>query len=262
MGGSCTTQQDRSSSSRGSALAAGFATPAIAADAPPVQPAAAPHVRVAIAGGRWHINGAVTYRGAPAEGLLLNVRMVNAVFEDRAQPDFDPEANTDEFLAHLPDYAAHGVRAFTLCLQGGMPGYEGAVNSAFDPDGSLREPYLDARPARHRGVRPARRWSSSSAASTSGRTRSWPTRPPCAPAWSTSRAGFGAAASATSCSRSPTSSGTTASTTASPKTAAGQVELIRLAATGETARGLLVSTSGLGDGRLSGRAWPRRPISS
>ena len=26
---------------------------------------------------------------------------------------------------------AHGVRAFTICLQGGLPGYEGAVNSAF-----------------------------------------------------------------------------------------------------------------------------------
>ncbi|MGE5195087.1 MAG: serine hydrolase, partial [Deltaproteobacteria bacterium] len=37
---------------------------------------------------------------------------------------------------------AHGVRAFTLCLQGGMPGYEGSVNSAFRPDGTLQESYL------------------------------------------------------------------------------------------------------------------------
>src|SRR5262249_53419372 len=44
--------------------------------------------------------------------------------------------------AAIPDYAAHGVRAFTLCLQGGFPGYEGAVNSAFQPDGALRESYL------------------------------------------------------------------------------------------------------------------------
>ena len=48
----------------------------------------------------------------------MNVRMVNAVFEDRNRPDFDPEANTDEFIAQIPDYVAHGVRAFTLCLQG------------------------------------------------------------------------------------------------------------------------------------------------
>ena len=34
------------------------------------------------------------------------------------------------------------MRAFTLNLQGGFPGYEEAVNSAFDPDGSLRDSYL------------------------------------------------------------------------------------------------------------------------
>ena len=42
----------------------------------------------------------------------------------------------------IPDYAAQGVNAFTLCLQGGMPGYEGARNSAFEPDGNLRPSYL------------------------------------------------------------------------------------------------------------------------
>ncbi len=68
--------------------------------------------------------------------------MVNSVFEDRRKPDFDPEANTNRFLSHLPDYAAQGIRAFTICLQGGRPRYEGAVNSAFAPDGSLRESYL------------------------------------------------------------------------------------------------------------------------
>jgi len=34
------------------------------------------------------------------------------------------------------------VNALTLCLQGGMHGYEGAVNSAFEPDGSVRPAYL------------------------------------------------------------------------------------------------------------------------
>lgn len=72
----------------------------------------------------------------------MNVRMVNAVFEDRHRPNFDPEANTGRFMARIPDYAASGVNAFTVCLQGGMPGYEGALNSAFDPDGSLRPGYL------------------------------------------------------------------------------------------------------------------------
>ena len=92
--------------------------------------------------GRWHLNGKVTYAGAAAEGLLMNVRMVNATFEDRAKPEFDVEGNTKRFLEQLDDYYAHGVRAFTFCLQGGMPGYEGAVNSAFNADGSLREEYL------------------------------------------------------------------------------------------------------------------------
>ena len=101
-----------------------------------------PQTRLALRKGQWTINQRPTHAGSAAEGLLMNVRMVNAVFEDRKRPQFDPEANTDAFLARLPEYAAHGVDAFTLCLQGGMPGYEGAVNSAFDPDGSLRPQYL------------------------------------------------------------------------------------------------------------------------
>ncbi len=98
--------------------------------------------RVAIAGGRWQINGAMTHPGTRAEGLLMNVRMVNATFEDRNRPDFDAEANTYRFISRIPEYAAQGVNAFTLCLQGGMPGYEGAINSAFEGDGSLRPGYL------------------------------------------------------------------------------------------------------------------------
>ena len=109
---------------------------------PPAQRPRERKTRVAIDGTRWKINGRITYRGSQAEGLLMNVRMVNCTFEDRRRGDFDPDANTAAFLAQLPDYAAHGVRAITLNLQGGMPGYEGAVNSAFDPDGSLRPSYL------------------------------------------------------------------------------------------------------------------------
>ncbi len=44
---------------------------------------------VAIDGTRWLINGRVTYPGSAAEGLLMNVRMVNATFEDRNRDDFD-----------------------------------------------------------------------------------------------------------------------------------------------------------------------------
>src|SRR5215468_10814036 len=83
--------------------------------------------KVSIVDGKWRLNGELTYRGAKAEGLLMNVRMVNATFEDandKTRPKgFDSEANTDAFIKHIPDYTASGVRAFTLCLQGGHCGY-------------------------------------------------------------------------------------------------------------------------------------------
>jgi len=105
----------------------------------PVRPE---RTRVSIKDTRWHLNGRPTYPETQVEGLLMNVRMVNSVFEDRERTEFDAERNTDRFIATIPDYAAQGVRAFTLNLQGGFPGYEGAVNSAFNPDGSLRKGYL------------------------------------------------------------------------------------------------------------------------
>lgn len=105
-------------------------------------------MKISIDGDRWLINGEPPHLGSPAEGLLVNVRMVNSVFEDdRPNPPavlngFDPNANTDQFVAYMPSYVAHGIRAFTISLQGGTPGYEGAVNSAFNSDGSLRDKYL------------------------------------------------------------------------------------------------------------------------
>lgn len=79
------------------------------------------HAEVTIEGTRWFINGKPTSAGTPCDGLLMNVRMVNATFEDRSRPEFDAEKNTDEFIATIADYAGHGVNAVTLCLQGGMP---------------------------------------------------------------------------------------------------------------------------------------------
>ena len=104
--------------------------------------AGAEKTRISIADGQWRLNGGLTYPGTPAEGLLMNVRMVNAVFEDKHRLWFDAEENTSEFIARIPEYVAHGIRAFTINLQGGFPGYEGAVNSAFRPDGSLRKDYM------------------------------------------------------------------------------------------------------------------------
>jgi hypothetical protein len=117
---------------------------------------------VEIRGDRFFINGRPTYEGRVfngrrVEGLLMNSRMVQAVFDDRnpetvsrwAYPDtgrWDPERNTREFLAAMPLWKAHGCLAFTLNLQGGSPeGYSREQpwhNSAIEEDGSLRADYL------------------------------------------------------------------------------------------------------------------------
>ena len=97
---------------------------------------------IAIAGDQWLIDGEITYSGTRCEGLLMNARMVNCTFEDTHRMDFDPDTNTTRFIEMISQYRDYGVRAFTLCLQGGMPGYEGAVNSAFNRDGSLRADYM------------------------------------------------------------------------------------------------------------------------
>ncbi len=120
------------------------------------------HTRVSIAGEEFQLNGQPTYpgrewRGHRIQGLLLNSRMVQGIFDDLnagtvgrwAYPDtgrWDPERNTREFVAAMADWKAHGLLAFTLNLQGGSPqGYSKEqpwINSAFEPDGSLREKYF------------------------------------------------------------------------------------------------------------------------
>jgi hypothetical protein len=111
---------------------------------------------------RFLINGRPTYQGRTWEGhsiagLLLNSRMVQATFDDRnpktvalwAYPDtkqWDPDRNTNAFLAELPGGRQHGLLAVTLNLQGGSPrGYSRDQpwhNSALDEDGSLDAKYL------------------------------------------------------------------------------------------------------------------------
>ena len=64
--------------------------------------------QVSIIGSDWQLDGGVTYPGARAEGLLMNVRMVNAVFEDTTHADFDPER-----LDPLPVKESNGRIIFT-----------------------------------------------------------------------------------------------------------------------------------------------------
>jgi hypothetical protein len=104
--------------------------------------------QVSIRGDKWYFNDIIINQGTPAEGLLMNVRMVNSVFEDRGEElsrhveVFDPVTNTSNFVSKIPEYVNSGVNAFTISLQGGFPGFEGAVNSAFNSDGTLRDEYL------------------------------------------------------------------------------------------------------------------------
>lgn len=117
---------------------------------------------VSIVGEAFHINGKPTYagrewRGHRIEGLLMNSRMVQGIFDDRnpataarwAYPDtrkWDAGRNTREFIAAMPEWKKHGLLAFTINLQGGSPeGYSKSQpweNSAFEPDGALRADYM------------------------------------------------------------------------------------------------------------------------
>ena len=92
---------------------------------------------ISICGDAWLINGQTTYADRKygdlkVEGLLMNSRMTNAVFDDEnlvtrglfAYPDtgeWDADRNTDEFIAMLPVYRSHGLLAVTVNLQGGSP---------------------------------------------------------------------------------------------------------------------------------------------
>ncbi len=118
---------------------------------------------VSIEGREFQVNGQPTYqgrywRGHRIQGLLLNSRMVQGIFDDRnpqtvarwAYPDtgvWDPERNTREFLAAMPEWRRRGLLAFTLNLQGGSPqeNSQGQPwhNSAINPDGSLDPDYLN-----------------------------------------------------------------------------------------------------------------------
>ena len=123
--------------------------------------------QLGIEGEKFLINGKPTYEGRIwktsdgreylIEGLLMNARLVQGVFDDLngltrgqwAYPDtgeWDPDRNSDEFIRGMAVWRAHGLLGFTLNLQGGCPyGYCNGFpwdNSAFAADGSLRESFM------------------------------------------------------------------------------------------------------------------------
>lgn len=131
---------------------------------------------VSIRGDDFLVNGEVTYKGrtgvelesggtANLEGLLLNARMINAIFDDENQStrsnwrypsgpaqDWSPARHTAEFVAMLPTYREHGLLMVTVGLQGGNPTHGSDpqngdppawIVSAFDPSGNLKPAWLN-----------------------------------------------------------------------------------------------------------------------
>ncbi|WP_343615963.1 hypothetical protein [Novosphingobium sp.] len=137
-------------------MLAGFPTvPAFAA-------ASARSTVVDVVGDAFHINGKLTYpgrvyRGSKIEGLLFTSRMVNCIANDQnpetrgmwAYRDgpWDPERNTNEFIAALPLYRAHGLTSVAFNIQGGSPmGYgwhQPWQMSGYTADGQLLPDYRD-----------------------------------------------------------------------------------------------------------------------
>ncbi len=117
---------------------------------------------VEIKGNQFYINGKSTYEGRiwngnKIEGLLMNSRMVQGIFDDlnpESSAEFayadkkkwDANRNTNEFVAAMPQWYEHGLNAFTINMQGGSPygyGNKKCLNPGFNTDGSLMQPYMN-----------------------------------------------------------------------------------------------------------------------
>lgn len=119
------------------------------------------NIVVSIKGEKFLINGKETYKGLKwqgysIEGLLMNSRMVQGIFDDLnpksvdlwKYPDtqkWDADRNTSEFIKAMDEWYSMGLNSFTINLQGGSPvgyGSSPCINSAIDPKGGLREAYM------------------------------------------------------------------------------------------------------------------------
>lgn len=116
---------------------------------------------VEIKGNAFYINGKPTYegrywKGNKIEGLLINSRMVQGVFDDLnkktrdtfAYPDtkkWDAKRNNRDFVNNMALWKSYGLNSFTVNMQGGSPfGYGNFdfLNPGFKPDGSLDKHYM------------------------------------------------------------------------------------------------------------------------
>ncbi len=102
----------------------------------------------------FRINGDLTYSEIPtnrpeAQGLLMNARFIQGVFDDVDDPgrfarwghaEWDPTAHTQGLIDALPQWYDHGLRAFTVGFQGGGPCFtidnQTIANNPFGSDGA------------------------------------------------------------------------------------------------------------------------------
>ena len=126
---------------------------------------------ISIQCGQYYVNGVITNRGRGSQGLLMNSRMIQGIFDTTVGIDnyvyptsnivngvfypagqWNADRNTAEFVASMASWQANGkgINGFTVGLQGGQT-YDNGGNglpsdsfnpSAFNSDGSLRSNYL------------------------------------------------------------------------------------------------------------------------
>ena len=111
-----------------------------------------------VRGKDFYINGRLVYDEIPgagnSKGLLMNSRFIQGVFDDKTDSSrfnrfgkiFDPNKNTDDLIAALPQWYKYGLRAITVGFQGGWPVFTLDVktidNNPFGKDGlKLEEAY-------------------------------------------------------------------------------------------------------------------------
>tara|TARA_B100002003_G_scaffold237245_1_gene254104 strand:+ start:1128 stop:2282 length:1155 start_codon:yes stop_codon:yes gene_type:complete len=96
-----------------------------------------PSTEISIEGDKFLVNGIptnekVTFRGVSIEGLMMNSRMANAVFDDDNEftrhlwaytdnEKWDADRNTNELVEMLPTYMSKGLSCINVNLQGASP---------------------------------------------------------------------------------------------------------------------------------------------
>jgi len=119
---------------------------------------------ISVNGEKFFVNNKLVYSeiegsNPSAHGLLMNARFIQGIFDDKADPQrfhrfgkgsFNPDKNTDDLIAALPEWYSYGLRAFTVGLQGGGPcftieDFSSIENNPFGADGKQFDSAYKAR---------------------------------------------------------------------------------------------------------------------